>query len=239
MPKKTYGKAGRSLRNFIAKKAFLFLILIIIFILIDLLYLRYSFRNPANYGWLFFLLFVFATWLKASEKKLNKELDNYEKGAKGEEKIDRILSELGKDFYVIHDVVISKGNVDHIVVAPSGIYTIETKSHHGRVTVNQDELLLNNKPLPKDFLSQAMAEALAVKEYLQKISLGKADYFVQPLLVFTNAFVEVRGKVRGVKVVPAKWLLSELQKGNEILGKLERSRITAALKEKSQSKQIQ
>ncbi len=122
------------------------------------------------------------------------------------------------------------------LLLPECIYTMEIKSQLGKVTANQDELFLNGRALSKDFLSQSMAEALTVKEYLKKISLVKADYFIQPILAFTNAFVEVRGKVKGIKVLPAKWLISELKKGNEVISKLERSRIAAALAEKSQIK---
>lgn len=220
----------------IRKRALLIAFLAFFLIFLNLYLLSYVLRNPLVYGWLIFPIFLLALFLSKAKKIIDKKLKKYQQGAKSEEKIEKILDNLGENYYVIHDVMISKGNIDHIVIAPAGIYTIETKSHRGKITANQDELLLNGKNLSKDFLNQAIAEALTVKEYLKRISLGKADYFVQPILVFTRAFVDVGGKVKGVKVLPEKWLVPEPKKGKELIGKLERSSLAAALKEKSQTK---
>ncbi|WP_084062218.1 nuclease-related domain-containing protein [Desulfofundulus thermosubterraneus] len=44
------------------------------------------------------------------------------------------------------------GNIDHIMVGPTGVFVIETKSHFGEITFSPDgNLLLDGKPLEKDF----------------------------------------------------------------------------------------
>ena len=45
------------------------------------------------------------------------------------------LSERG--WRVIHDASLGSGNVDHILIGPPGIFTIETKSHPGPVSVGR------------------------------------------------------------------------------------------------------
>ena len=38
---------------------------------------------------------------------------------------------------MIHDASLGRGNVDHIVIGPPGVFTIETKSHPGPVRVGR------------------------------------------------------------------------------------------------------
>lgn len=81
---------------------------------------------------------------------------------------------------------------------PAGIFALETKSHRGQVTFQDDQLMLGGRPLEKNMLAQSYAEAMALKGYLRKAT-GK-DFSVTPVLVFASAFVKVRGKAKGVEV---------------------------------------
>jgi hypothetical protein len=40
------------------------------------------------------------------------------------------LNELGPDYFVMDDVELDRGKVDHVVVGPSGVFVIETRSDH-------------------------------------------------------------------------------------------------------------
>ncbi|MCA1066123.1 NERD domain-containing protein (plasmid) [Rossellomorea sp. AcN35-11] len=58
------------------------------------------------------------------------------KGATGERMVARVLSNLGPEYRVINDIVISNKNgnstqLDHVVVSPYGIFVIETKNYKG------------------------------------------------------------------------------------------------------------
>ena len=56
-------------------------------------------------------------------------IDRFDRGAKGEEDVGAILDGLvERGWLPIHDVCIERGNADHIVVGPAGIFTVETKS---------------------------------------------------------------------------------------------------------------
>lgn len=50
-------------------------------------------------------------------------------GAAGERDVARALRRLPRAWTVVHDVDRGRGNVDHIAVGPTGIFTIETKLH--------------------------------------------------------------------------------------------------------------
>ncbi len=58
----------------------------------------------------------------------------YKTGARGEERLGRRLEKrAGHDFIVLHDRAVprSRSNIDHIVVARSGVYVIDTKHFKG------------------------------------------------------------------------------------------------------------
>ena len=68
------------------------------------------------------------------------------------------LSELPADFVVVNDVSKRFGNIDHVVIGPTGVYVIDTKNWTGSVKADgQGELLWNGKPLPiKTLLGSVM-----------------------------------------------------------------------------------
>ncbi|MCW4016910.1 MAG: NERD domain-containing protein [Candidatus Bathyarchaeota archaeon] len=60
-------------------------------------------------------------------------------GAKGEERVAKCLKSLKGRYNVIHDVELGKrGDVDHVVVGPNGVFVIETKNNNGAISCNGD-----------------------------------------------------------------------------------------------------
>ena len=50
-------------------------------------------------------------------------VDRHDRGAAGEEHVGRLLEELpGRSWRVVHDASFGRGNVDHILIGPSGVY---------------------------------------------------------------------------------------------------------------------
>ncbi len=117
-------------------------------------------------------------------------------GGRGEQKVGAALEELcGNGFYVFHDVKLPGfGNVDHVALGPQGFFAIETKSHRGKVSAHARELLLNGRATEKDFVDQTWSGCYRLKEIL-----GSK---VTPLLCFSEAFVEGRVFLQGVRVLP-------------------------------------
>lgn len=135
-----------------------------------------------------------------------KKVDRIDFGYKGEINVAKILDELPKDFKVIHDInVDDKFNIDHLVIGPTGIFTIETKNHIGRITNSGDTLLINNKLFEKDIIKQAISESYYIKEKI-KNSLN-LNVYVKPVIVFANPKTYVESdEVKGVKTISIRML---------------------------------
>jgi len=65
---------------------------------------------------------------------------NWRKGILGEKRVVEALTPLDDSYVLINDVVTpgGKGNIDHILIGPNGVFVIETKNYSGEVTCKQD-----------------------------------------------------------------------------------------------------
>jgi len=61
-------------------------------------------------------------------------------GAVGEEQTADVLEQLGDGWSCVHDIPRSRGNWDHIVVGPPGVFMLESKSYAAPSYVKADEL---------------------------------------------------------------------------------------------------
>jgi hypothetical protein len=61
-------------------------------------------------------------------------------GSKGEGEVNSVLEELDDGYILISDIVVppNRGDTDHIIVGPNGIFVIETKNYGGEITCNGD-----------------------------------------------------------------------------------------------------
>src|SRR6202142_719775 len=82
-------------------------------------------------------------------------LERRDRGAQGEEHVGELLDRMSDGGWdVIHAASLGRGNVDHILIGPSGIFTVETKSHPGPVRVAR---------VHGRMLSQAQAQRNAIE----------------------------------------------------------------------------
>jgi Nuclease-related domain len=130
------------------------------------------------------------------------QVDRHDRGAKGEEQVGGLLEGLaGQGWHVVHDASLGRGNVDHILIGPGGVFTVETKSHPGPVRVGK---------LHGAVLNQAQAQRKAIEEIVGE--------HVEPLVVFSRAWVDrPLSRRKGVRVVPARMLLSYVDRQPERL----------------------
>lgn len=65
----------------------------------------------------------------------------WKSGSLGENIVIKELNKLSDSYYVINGVVIppNRGDTDHIVLGPNGIFVIESKHYGGQITCNGDE----------------------------------------------------------------------------------------------------
>lgn len=125
-----------------------------------------------------------------------------DRGASAEEHVGSLLAALPQpQWRVIHDASFGHGNVDHILIGPAGAYSVETKSHPGPVRVSR---------VHGATIRQAQAQRKAVE-----LATGLC---VEPMLVFSRAWVDRPGARRkGVRVLPARMLVSHLARSREKL----------------------
>ena len=109
-------------------------------------------------------------------------------GADGEAQTARYLKPLQTcGYFVLNDRSVPgrKDNIDHIVVGPTGIFVIESKSYTGRLWRRGGELFINRRKCTF-IVNQAIAEARAVERALA-VELGPVDVEVMPILCVHRA----------------------------------------------------
>lgn len=125
------------------------------------------------------------------------------KGISAEREVAEFLNSLPPTYFVIHGLRTRKGDVDHVLVCPKGIFAIETKSYTGSVNVGNGEITKNGRPFEKDPIVQARAGAWEVQE---KASKPGKPFNVDPVIIFPSAArVRIQEKVRGVRVVSIRY----------------------------------
>jgi hypothetical protein len=123
-------------------------------------------------------------------------VERRDRGATGEEQVGDLLEELGGAWRVRHDVSLGRGNVDHVLVGPAGVFTVETKSHPGPVRAGQ---------VHGRTLGQAQAQRRAIEQV--------TGVSVEPLIVFSRAWVDrPLSRRKGVRILPARMLLGYLSR---------------------------
>jgi len=164
-------------------------------------------------------------WVEAMGDKAEMFTDRaiaWKQGAVTEASVGGLLEALPNNYFVINNFVTKKGTTDYIVVGPKGILTVETKSHQGVVTNNGEKLLRDGHLFERDFIKQAWALSYSVRDLLAEKEV--CILRTQPVIVFTDADVQVKGKVGGVQIVGIKdlhafleglpvWMSERLSKG--------------------------
>lgn len=137
-------------------------------------------------------------WCVKETLGLERAARRYYGGADGEYDVGAVLAQLPDEFHVFHGLGFYAGDVDHVVIGPTGVYVVETKNHTGTITARDGRLCRNGAPLQQDFIHQAVAEAMYVKGRLRP----EIPCHVRPVIVFARAQVRMRAAVEGVQVVP-------------------------------------
>lgn len=140
---------------------------------------------------IFFLFFFF--WVKKNGEEQIGIFARFKQGRYGEYEVCDELVKLPEEFFVFQDVKIPGywGNIDFVVLGPTGVFALEVKSHKGKIGFDGRRLTrYGSVILGKDFLQQAKGEALRLHEYLVGV-VGK-EFFVEPVLVFSSNRASVR-----------------------------------------------
>jgi hypothetical protein len=208
-----YNKPGVGVRKMEATR-WLAALFILIIMYAGIYYYTKSVKAIATLG-LPIALVVFVGiiyWIKAMGNKAEACADralDARRGAVAEEAVGNLPGELPAGYFVVNDFESKRGNIDHIVISTKGILTVATKSQKGVVTCEGEMLKRDGKPFEKDFIKQAWAEAYSIRDLLTE--KGVCNLRPQPVIVFTEADVQVKEKVRGVKIIGIKDLHAFLE----------------------------
>jgi hypothetical protein len=150
-------------------------------------------------------------------------------GALGEIEVGRILAHLPPEWSTFHAIPVGTGDtdIDHVVVGPGGIFTINTKRHSGKsVWVAGKTLMVSGQKQP--YIPSSESEANRVTKVLSKWILQLPQ--VQPLIVLVDPkSLTVREKPQRVQVMDARGLRRWLIKRPQVLGAAELATVTALI----------
>jgi len=138
------------------------------------------------------------------------ESEPWYRGAKGEIAVASLLAQLPPAWTVFHALPIGNrgSDIDHLVVGPGGVFTINTKHHSGQnVWVAKHTMLVSGRSTP--YIRNAEFEASRVGAMLrERMPLLPP---VQPVIALVGAKqVTVRERPAKVRVVEAQGLVTWL-----------------------------
>ena len=113
------------------------------------------------------------------------------RGISGEEAVADALAGLPSSYWILHGVSTGHGDVDHVVIGPTGVFALETKAWDGKFYRSRGQLYCNGKPA-EHVLRQARGAAGQVRELLLAAGI---DEWVEAVVVASRASVS-RSPVR-------------------------------------------
>lgn len=118
-----------------------------------------------------------------------KDAANWRAGYTGEAMVANLLESLSDEFHVFHDIHHRDlaGNIDHLVVGPTGVFVLETKNWRGHVEYSSDKTLRCDGVDKTADLKALLQRVYSVHEKIK--ALSGLDIYVTGVMVFTRASV--------------------------------------------------
>lgn len=167
-------------------------------------------------------------------KKAMPVLRQYRQGIQGEKAVGQWLEELRAQGYkVIHDLEGEGFNVDHVLIGPTGVYAVETKTiskpqdRKAEITFDGEHVLVDGFTPDRDPVKQARAAARYVSQTLAGC-MGEAP-FVRPILLYPGWYIQRRTKKADLWVLNENLLQAYLDHEDDRLSDREVCTITDAL----------
>jgi hypothetical protein len=123
------------------------------------------------------------------------EIQNYQLGRDGERLVGEMLEQLrAKGYQVFHDMPAEGRNIDHVIVGPAGVFTIETKTRSkptrggSSIVFDGETVRIGNGTPTNEHLNQAWGQARWLADMLNDGRSSKL--IVRPVVVFPEWYVE-------------------------------------------------
>jgi len=142
-------------------------------------------------------------------------------GAVGERRVAQVLDRFPDGWFVFHDLVVGRAQIDHIIVSPAGVYTLETKHYRGTIYGNADkptwsQVLNHHKTEFYNPVKQAVGHSVVLRSFLRE--QGFPRVWVKTIVVFTHPQVRLKVASATVPVLHLTELRDYLHKQEEVLG---------------------
>ena len=141
---------------------------------------------------------------------LSKRLTSLQLGLDGEKTIGQLLeANRRNDWYVFHDIPCNGFNIDHVVIAPQGVFAIETKTRskpgqdEPTVTYNGESVEFKDSKPDRKPIIQARAVRNWLREFLHRSTA--MDYPVRGVVIPLGWYVQSPKDGRPIDI----WVLNE------------------------------
>ena len=148
---------------------------------------------------------------------LHPDAINWFTGAIGEIQVGRLLNQLGPEWTVLHAVPVGirGSDIDHVLIGPVGVFTVNTKHHAGaRVWVSPRSILVSGQKV--DHLRNSRHEAARASKLLT-LATGESVTAHPLLVIFGAARVTIRQSPVDVTVLTSAQLVRWLRGRRRIL----------------------
>jgi hypothetical protein len=134
---------------------------------------------------------VFSVVLLAGFYYFLRQYRIYGAGWSGEKEVIKLLeSKLSDDYILLNDLYLrgGGGDIDHIVLAPNGVFVLETKNWSGEITCNRDEWHRGGRGDYKGSPSRQVKRNVAtIRDIVDSVpALRSIGVWVEGIVVFTN-----------------------------------------------------
>ncbi len=184
--------------------------LLIVFVMWSTALLQWLFPTPKPFllGAMSILLVAAAVWVLPTMLRAIRKIKALRLGRDGERIVAEHLDTLAHDgMWVLHDLQGEGFNIDHVLVGPQGVFTVETKtfskpgSGSARVHFDGSAIRVDGVSMDRDPLDQARAQTRWMKRTLEDLTGQR--FPVRSVVVFPGWFVERSREAAGSVV----WVL--------------------------------
>lgn len=120
----------------------------------------------------------------------------YRGGRQGEQAVIKTLANsLSDEYFLINGVYLKGrgGDIDHVVLGPTGVYVLETKNWSGKIICNGDQWQRPGKKIKSSPSLQVKHNTQKIKKIIVSSSIFRShNIWIEGLIIFTNAHADLR-----------------------------------------------
>lgn len=150
---------------------------------------------------------------------------SWKKGIVGEEIVSEFLNELPGNYFIFNDVMLpdKMGNIDHVVIGPTGIFVIETKNFKGNYTVEGGIWQSNDNPNFKKTFSypgkQVKSNSVALRNFLLSRKLNTNNVWINSIVAFISDSLTIKKKPKYFDILEPSELVYFITNKKKILNR--------------------